>query len=128
MSNSKELNPVRSIPPQQPLPNNADASRMVLNPSEKAWLPPAVALVSVIWRAPPEFASVALVLPAPKFLNQSCVPTGHVYSTPGVCALTFGRNKLRLASARKIVNHRSDFIRAPPPVNYLSEPSEARRN
>src|SRR3954447_19782689 len=115
MSNCKELNPVRSMPPQQPEPNRGEASRIVLKPSVKAWLPPAVALVSVICRAPPEFASVALVLPAPKFLNQSCVPVGHVYNTLGVCALAFGRNKLRLASARKIVNHRSDFIRAPPP-------------
>src|SRR3954470_21718916 len=108
MSNCKELNPVRSIPPQQPLPNNAEASRIVLKPSEKAWLPPAVALVSVICRAPPEFAIVALVLASPKFLNQSCVPAGHVYNTPGACALTSGRNKPRLASAEKVVNHRSE--------------------
>ena len=39
--------------------------------SLNAWLPPAVALVSTIVRLPPPFDSVALVLPAPKFLNQS---------------------------------------------------------
>src|SRR5438034_8895031 len=67
---------------------------MVLKPSENAWLAPAAALVSVICKSPaPELARVALVLAAPKFLNQSCVPDGQVYKTPGVCAWACGRNK-----------------------------------
>src|SRR5438105_7777233 len=106
MSNCKELSPVRSMPPQQPSENGAPVSRMELKPSENAWLPPAAALVSVIWSVPPVFASVALVLAPPKFRNQSCTPAGfQEYKTPGVCALALERDKLRPISVKKVINH-----------------------
>src|SRR6266704_3064694 len=76
-SNSRELRPVRSRPPQQPRLNGAP-SRMVLKPSENACELPAAALVSVISSEPLELENVALVLAAPKLRNQSCVPAENV--------------------------------------------------
>src|SRR4029078_909726 len=114
--NCNDVNPVTSRPPQHPLPKSAGVSRMVLTPSVQAAPWRAVPLVSVIARAPPELASVPV--PAPKFLNQSDVVAGQVYRTSGVCALTLEISKPRTASEKKPVNHRSDFIRAPPPLSF----------